>query len=1107
MTLSKHSPRPAAAAAAAPPLPASPSVPPTQQDADERTSSPSALHAGMVRSATHSSTAPRPLMRRGSTAYPGTMANTRALDPGGPDADAISASGSRAFSMPDLVDESGGDKKDFSLRRASAAVKDALTGRAKPGGGGGSGTRGGKSSRRPSALAGGGGEQSREGSATLLSRIKKHVRSIVDLNPFNVGHHGDAPPAAAPEPPPISSSLRVYIGTWNMHGMLPDSLSPFIPALNESAFVVQPNVVPLPPGYHARGTSAAGSGADGSGSSSHHHHWHWPHLGGQHHHHTSATTHGDGSTSAPAMGSNHHLAGGSAPPDRSRPAGDPAGSHPFHLLVIGTQECQKSISEAVMFPSKAEWERQILLTFGRFYELVRCDTMGALHLCVLVWRACAHLVSRVETSCVPTGIGGVVGNKGGVGIAIDFASTSLLFVNVHLTAHQDNVSLRNADYLKIETGLHLPLHMPPPAPSMPQGLPRLASDAFDYAFFFGDTNYRIDGNHAAITHLIETNRLDACLNNDQLTAQRRAGHTFIGFQEAPIRFAPTFKLIVPPPGSAVEPSAATAFAARKRNRRATIFSRSINAISSSAAAAWSGTTPRKPARNPALEYPIETITTGEELPAADLSAAATTTTVAASMSSSSAASQSMAGATSDLSSSVSASTDQQQTSTTTSETAEDRVPTMRRTRTGSTGSGTKLNTLALRITTTVSDRRRRRSEDRTSGSKSALSPVAPDCPSSRRYNPQRVPAWTDRILYKSRNDLGVSLPTSTAGLAAGPRRDETALSSNGGSITAGGRRKSTREDLGATTSIRSRSSSSRTRNSVTDLAAALSSSVAGSRRPSSRMLGLPGGGAAGAPHGHKRSGSGLASAVECPLYCSVPGQAGSDHFPVVGVFDLQFDWTEIKLASGIEAEQISRSTVWNMLGSGRSLAKVFPVSDDGEPAAVGSGNEVFVDASLMPPSMEAEEQSGEFCAAAPGGTSTNQLAVTTGSLPRRPGAAGTKRSSPFARRPSAEPIRRPSNASPATPLTAPATTTTGGGPPPGLSPIDTTRRPSVAEGGSLRSNKPKGSKLARFRSKKWKRKRKRGSTAGTEDSFAPPTSPIGPPTPRSKAHRDQCSIM
>ena len=86
------------------------------------------------------------------------------------------------------------------------------------------------------------------------------------------------------------------------------------------------------------------------------------------------------------------------------------------------------------------------------------------------------------------------------------------------------------------------------------------SARFDRAFWFGDLNYRINGNREAVAALLkppdekaraaETWRGDAAhweamravlLHNDQLSLERAAGHVFDGYREAPITFRPTYK--------------------------------------------------------------------------------------------------------------------------------------------------------------------------------------------------------------------------------------------------------------------------------------------------------------------------------------------------------------------------------------------------------------------------------------------------------------------------------------------------------------------------------------------------------------------------------------
>ena len=54
----------------------------------------------------------------------------------------------------------------------------------------------------------------------------------------------------------------------------------------------------------------------------------------------------------------------------------------------------------------------------------------------------------------PAGVGNVLGNKGGVGVALTYMNhTRLLFVNAHFAAHDHKVAQRQADYLRIKASL------------------------------------------------------------------------------------------------------------------------------------------------------------------------------------------------------------------------------------------------------------------------------------------------------------------------------------------------------------------------------------------------------------------------------------------------------------------------------------------------------------------------------------------------------------------------------------------------------------------------------------------------------------------------------
>lgn len=57
-------------------------------------------------------------------------------------------------------------------------------------------------------------------------------------------------------------------------------------------------------------------------------------------------------------------------------------------------------------------------------------------------------------SSAQTGLRGMSGNKGAVGIRLDYYDTSFCFITAHLAAGHSNVEERNGDYRTIATGLH-----------------------------------------------------------------------------------------------------------------------------------------------------------------------------------------------------------------------------------------------------------------------------------------------------------------------------------------------------------------------------------------------------------------------------------------------------------------------------------------------------------------------------------------------------------------------------------------------------------------------------------------------------------------------------
>ncbi|CAG8842628.1 27519_t:CDS:2, partial [Racocetra persica] len=134
----------------------------------------------------------------------------------------------------------------------------------------------------------------------LLRRMLAYIYSLFTKEPVEI-----PPKPILKKPKSDKTKLKIFIGTWNMHGKLPPyNLDPFIETVDEKKF-----------GY-----------------------------------------------------------------TRDAPILPKKVQHPYHILVIGTQECQHNIQHSVFFPSKDEWESRLKNYLGDTYVLVKTETMAALHL-------------------------------------------------------------------------------------------------------------------------------------------------------------------------------------------------------------------------------------------------------------------------------------------------------------------------------------------------------------------------------------------------------------------------------------------------------------------------------------------------------------------------------------------------------------------------------------------------------------------------------------------------------------------------------------------------------------------------------------------------------
>ena len=219
----------------------------------------------------------------------------------------------------------------------------------------------------------------------------------------------------------------------------------------------------------------------------------------------------------------------------------------------------------------AVWDRMVAKRLGKGYTVVKHVALWQMRLTVYAkaqyYRGVHAKIHHVQSAKSATGVGGVLGNKGGLVVRLDFGQTSLGFCSCHLAAHAHKLSSRNQNCMEIlrETEHEV-------------GVPRLDfAHQFDHVFWMGDLNYRTDLNlaaaqehiklgvavpppgpygdgkpgggdddkqHQAATHrMIEATDWPSLYKADQLHISQENGDGFVGFSEGDLNFPPTFKVL------------------------------------------------------------------------------------------------------------------------------------------------------------------------------------------------------------------------------------------------------------------------------------------------------------------------------------------------------------------------------------------------------------------------------------------------------------------------------------------------------------------------------------------------------------------------------------
>ena len=222
---------------------------------------------------------------------------------------------------------------------------------------------------------------------------------------------------------------------------------------------------------------------------------------------------------------------GDAPPGDMRPFLSRAFG--FDIVVLSVQECNYQVKGANPTRScESDFFSAVCAHFSD-YAVVVSTSLWTIRMIILVKTSHAHRVSSVKHCNEATGIGHVMGNKGGIAVAMKYDNSTLCFVGSHLAAHLEKIENRNSDFKEIVEGVSGTLGM--------DGVDVLNS--FHHVFWCGDLNYRIEKPFNEVLRKAVAGEVEDLHSADQLQREMKKGNVFVGFTEPSPTFTPTYRFL------------------------------------------------------------------------------------------------------------------------------------------------------------------------------------------------------------------------------------------------------------------------------------------------------------------------------------------------------------------------------------------------------------------------------------------------------------------------------------------------------------------------------------------------------------------------------------
>lgn len=191
------------------------------------------------------------------------------------------------------------------------------------------------------------------------------------------------------------------------------------------------------------------------------------------------------------------------------------------VAALGFQESAKS--------KRAKW-LQTLTAYMETNGLKLLSFIPMWEMFLVIFTRKGLNISNLSVTAKPTGIANMIGNKGGCVATFKVQETSFCFLSCHLAARPQHILTRNQnakDLFSIRFE-HLDLDF---------------ATEFDYLFWFGDLNYRLDKEYNTAVEMLRSGAYSDLRDCDQLLKEQNANRSFVNFQEGQLNFPPTYRYI------------------------------------------------------------------------------------------------------------------------------------------------------------------------------------------------------------------------------------------------------------------------------------------------------------------------------------------------------------------------------------------------------------------------------------------------------------------------------------------------------------------------------------------------------------------------------------